>query len=187
MRSFSPKGFTLLETMVYIGIFSVVLPAFTIFVLHSWQQQIGFDARMRLEQSTSLIFLEVSNSLTEADAILVSTSTLATDTSILRFQDANGAAVVIDVSSTTVNFSGTNQTVRRLRLQRGSSTPVWLTEPEHDVTQWRVEVVRNTTNVLTGLRVSLDAQLLNTSGNVYRNATFAADTTFALSPHTIEL
>lgn len=186
MRHQPPRGMTLLETVLYIGVISIVLPTFTIFVLHVWQQQIKFDARMRLEQTSALVFLELSHDLTEADAIQVSTSTLGTDASVLRFKDKDGTAMVIELVSTTISFSGTNQTVRRLRLTRGSNTPVWLTEPEHDVTQWRVDVVRNATSVLTGLRVSFDAALINNTNKIYRDATFAGDTTFALSPSTLE-
>lgn len=187
MRKILPKGITLLETIMYIGIVGIVLPAFTLLVLHVWDEQIGFDARMRLEQTTSLVFLEATSSITESDAILISTSTLGTDTSILRFQDANGATVMIDLVSTTVSFAGTNQNVRRLRMQKGGASPTWLTEPEHDITQWRVDSVRDTNNVLTGLRISINAELINKTGNVYRNATFTANTTVALSPHTTEL
>lgn len=187
MRNTFPKGVTLLETTLYIGIIGVMLPAFTVFVLHMWEAQTGFDARMRIEQTASLIFLEATHSITEADAIRVSTSTFGTDTGVFRFTDKNSTEVIIDVASTTVSFAGVNQTVRRLRMQRGASAAVWLTDPEEDVTQWRIDPVRNATNVLTGIRISFDAELLNKTGKVYRNATFAGDTTIALSPHTTEL
>lgn len=182
-----PKGVTLLETMLYIGMIGIILPSFTLFVLHIWNEQIGFDARMRLEQTTALILLETTHEITEADAIQISTSTLASDTSIFKFKDENGGDVTIDSTSITVSFSGVNQTVRRLRMQRGAAAAVWLTDPEQNVTQWRVEAVRNASNVLTGIRVSFDVELLNKTGKVYRNATFAGDTTIALSPHTTEL
>lgn len=187
MQNRFPKGVTLLETMLYIGIIAIVLPSFTIFILHVWNQQVGFDARMRLEQTTSLVLLEATHEITEADSIQISTSTLGTDTSVFKFKDENGADVTIDSTSTTVSFSGVNQTVRRLRMQRGAAAAVWLTDPEQHVTQWRIEAVRNATNVLTGIRISLDAELLNKTGKAYRNATFAGDTTVALSPHTTEL
>lgn len=186
MRAF-PKGITLLETVLYIGILSIVLPTFTVFMLHIWQQQVGFDARMRLEQSSSMLFLELSNDLIESDSIQVSTSTLGTDSSVLRFKDAAGGNVVIDVATTTVAFNGTNQTVHRLRMQQGAAAAVWMTEPEHDVKQWRVDAVRNATGTLTGLRVSYNAEQINKTGNAYRKATFTATTVFALSPHTTEL
>lgn len=187
MRQTFPKGVTLLETVIYIGIIGIVMPSFTMFVLQMWNEQVGFDARMRLEQTTSLVFLEATQEITEADSIRVSTSTLSTDTSVFRFKDENGTDVVLDTTSTTVSFSGVNQTVRRLRMQRGAAAAVWLTDPEQNVTQWRVDAVRNGTNVLTGIRISFDLELLNKTGKVYRNATFAGDTTIALSPHTTEL
>ncbi len=186
MKCSPPRGVTLLETVLYIGLIAILLPAFIIFVQQVWQQQIGFDARLRLEQTTALTFLEMTHAITEASAILVSTSTLGTDASILRFQDKNGTEVLIEHLSTTVAFSETNQTVRRLRLQRGNDDPVWLTEPEHDVTQWRVDPVRDESGILTGLRLQFAAELLNASGNVYRNAVISTSTTFALSPQTGE-
>ncbi len=187
MKNALPKGITLLETMLYIGIIAIALPAFTVLILHVWDEQVGFDARMRLEQTTSLFFQEAVSEITEADTILVSTSTLGTDTSVLRFRDANGVSVTIDLVSTTVSFSGTNQTVRRLRTQHGTDAPTWITDPEHDISQWRVDAVRNSSSTLTGLRVSINAALINSSGNIYRDATFSTSTTIALSPHTTEL
>ncbi len=186
MKLLPHKGMTLLETVLYIGIISIVLPTFTIFVFHVWQQQVKFDARMRLGQTSSLIFFELSHNLTEADAIQISASTLGTDNSILRFKDKNGTNLVIDSVSTTIDFSGTNQTVRRLRFTRGNDTPVWLTEPEHDVSKWRVDSVRDNNGVLTGLRVSFDVGLINSDGRIYRSATFSGATTFVLSPSTLE-
>lgn len=187
MRKLPPRGLTLIETVIYIGVISFILPAFIVLVLRVWQQQIGFDARLRLEQTSSLIFLELASAITEADAIRVSSSALGTDASSLVFEDQNGTVVTIDLVSTSISFSGTNQTVRRLRLTRGTETPVWLTEPEHDVTQWRVEAVRDSGNALTGLRFSFDAELINSTGQVFRRASFAGDTTVALSPNTAEL
>lgn len=182
-----PRGITLLETAIYIGLFSMVLPAFVMFVFHIWQGQVAFDARTRLEQTSALVFLETTHALTEADSIRISTSTLGTDSSVLRFTDASGTEIIIDVASTSIDFGGTTHNIRRLRMQRGAATAVWLTDPELDVTQWRVDAVRNSTNTLTGMRINFDATLMNASGKVYRTATFAGDTTIALSPHTTEL
>lgn len=181
-----PKGITLLEMVLYIGLFMIVVPSFTLFIVHIWQQETGFDARIRLEQTAALIFLEATQSITEADAITLSTSNLGTDASTLRFTDANGSAVVLDTSLESIDFNGTTQSVRRLRLQRGGNPAVWLTDPEQQVTQWRIDAVRNSAGTLTGLRFQFDAELLNKTSNISRNATFAADTVIALSPHTIE-
>lgn len=187
MRLRFHRGITLLETVIYIGLFSIVLPAFVVFVFHIWQEQVALDARTRLEQTSALVFLEATHAITEADSIRVSTSTLGTDSSVLRFKDASGTEMIIDVTSTSIEFGGTTHTVRRLRMQRGAAAAVWLTDPELDVTQWRVDAVRNSTNVLTGIRINFDATLINATGKVYRTATFAGDTTIALSPHTTEL
>lgn len=182
-----PRGVTLLETMIYIALFVMIIPTFTLFIMHVWQEQINFDGRMRVEQTASLIGLELQQAIAEADAITTSTSTLGSDSGVLRFRDAENIAVVIDVVTTVISFTGTDQTVHRLRMQRGTDAAVWLTEPEQDVLQWRVDAVRNDANALTGLRIGLNVELLSSdAATPYRNAAFDADTTIALSPHTIE-
>jgi hypothetical protein len=186
MKSHAEKGVTLLETMLYIGMIGIILPAFTLFVLYVWQDQIGFEAKTRLDQTTSLIFLEMAQEIPEAQDILISTSTLGTDTSALRFTDENGSAVVIELVSTSITFGQTNHTIRRLRMTRGALEATWLTEPEHDVLQWRIDAVRNSVGTLTGLQMQLSVELLNQSENIYRNAIFSKTTTIALSPHTTE-
>lgn len=172
--------------MLYIAILAIVLPAFTIFISHIWQQESGRNAQVRLEQTASLLFLELSHSLTEADAILTNTSTLGTDASIFSFKDANGTTVTIDLVPTTVAYASGDQTVNRLRLTRGSEAAVWLTEPEHNVATWRVDAVRNDAAVLTGVNIGFSIQSLNNTNNPYREAAFTATTTFALSPHALE-
>lgn len=186
MRLRAQNGITLLETMLYIAIVAIVMPAFILFITQIWQQESGHKFEIRIEQSTSLLFLELSHAITESDAIMTSTSTLGTNPSILRFKDANGTIVTLDRVTTTVAYASGDQTINRLRLTRGSEAAIWLTEPEVDVSIWRVDPVRNSTNVLTGVRMNLELGMLNASNNAYRHADFAADTTLALSPHTLE-
>ncbi|MFA5946901.1 MAG: hypothetical protein WC813_02650 [Patescibacteria group bacterium] len=179
------KGTTLLETVLYIGIVMIVLPTFVMFLINLWQTYTLLDARSRIEQTASVVFLELQNSLTEADAISISTSTLANDSGVLKFLDATGQLVTIDRPTVAVTLVGAPQNVRRLRMQKGTNPATYLTDPEIDVTQWRIEAIR-TDATLSGLRISYDMAMLNPGIGAYRHSAFSADTTFALSGHTIE-
>ncbi|MFA5945307.1 MAG: hypothetical protein WC802_00140 [Patescibacteria group bacterium] len=179
------KGTTLLETVLYIGIFMIILPTYVLFLVQLWQSHASLDARSRMEQTAAMVFLELQNSLTEADAINVSTSAFANDDGVLKFLDGAGQLVTIDRPAVLIILPTANQTVHRLRMQRGTGTAEYLTDPEIDVTQWRIEPVRAGTT-LTGLRVSYDTAMLNPLAGVYRRSAFTADTTLSLSGHTTE-
>lgn len=176
----------MLETVLYIGMIAILLPASVSFVLQLEQQRGVADARTRMEQTAGLVFAQLTTDFAAADGVRVSTSTLGVNPSTFRFTDAGGTAVVIDAPTVSVAFPGGTQDVRRLRMQVGAASPVYLTDGDIDVTQWQVVALRDSANVLTGVRVSLDMAMIAATTDAYRKATFTGDTTIALSPHTIE-
>lgn len=186
MWSHLPQGTSLIETVIYIGLIVITLPAFVIFILHTQSQYVLFDARTRMEQTAALTFSELQTTFTAADAITTSTSTLGVNPSVLRFQNASGNTVVIDAPTVATAFPSGMQNVRRLRMQVGASPAVYLTDGDIDVTEWQVSAVRNSVGTLTGVRVNIDFAMLGATNGVYRGSTFSADTTFGLSPHAIE-
>lgn len=185
MRTHFPKGTSLLETVLYIGLVVLTLPTLTVFLLHMQVQHVLFDTRTRMEQTAALTFSELQTTLTAADAITTSTSTLDVNPSILRFQDASGTTIVIDCPTVSVAFPSGTQNVRRLRMQTGANPAIYLTDGDIDVTTWQVSTVKNSTNVVTGLRISTGFSMLGKVNGIARGITFSDDTTFSLSPHTI--
>lgn len=181
----NPKGITLIETIVYIALFMIILPAYMLFLLQIWGTNISLDERTRMEQTSALVFLELQSALTEADAINVSTSTLNNSNGILKFLDSSGQLIIIDRPTTSITFSDVPTNVNRLRMQKGSNPAVYLTDPEINVSEWRIEAVRDGSD-LSGLRISLDLEMLNSAADVYRQSSLSADTTFSLSGHTTE-
>lgn len=177
---------TLLETVLYIGVFMVAMPMLVSFIVQVHRQSNLFDTRTRMEQTAGLVFADLADLVTSADAVRVSTSTLAANPSTLRLTDADGALVVVDCPTVAVDFAGTTQQVRRLRMQVGANPAVYITDNDLDVTEWQVTAIRDSAGVLTGLRVNMDFAMVNPTGDAYRSATFAADTTLPLSPHTTE-
>lgn len=182
----APKGLTLLEMVIYIGLLTLAVPGAVAFLLRLQQSSIQADARMRMEQTAAVVLSEMQNSLTAADAISTSSSTLNTTFSTLHFTNDSGTIIIIDAPSTTATFPGGTQTVRRLRMQVGANPAVFLTDPEIDVTEWNVVALRNAGGTLTGLRISMDYAMLFADTNAYRHAKFSGDTTIGLQPHTIE-
>lgn len=179
-----PRGITLIETVIYIGLFMIILPTFVLFLLQIWQTHISLDARSRMEESAALIFLELQNSIAQAGHITTSTSTLANDNGVIKFTDNTGQLVTIDRPAVTINLTGVDQTVHRLRMQKGAAAAVYLTDPEIDVTKWRIDTVK-ISSTLVGLRFSLSMGMLN-PGAAYRKAAFVETTTLALSANTTE-
>ncbi|HCC83362.1 TPA: hypothetical protein DEP96_00770 [Candidatus Uhrbacteria bacterium] len=185
MLAKSPRGVSLLETVLYIGLLAIILPAMAVFFLQVQLQHVAFDARTRLEQTAALTFSELQNNLTSAQTITTSTSTLGVNPSILRFTNSAGATVVIDRPTVSTSFPSGSQNVRRLRLQTGTAPAVYLTDSDVDVATWQVSTIKNSANILTGLRFSVNFALLGATQSVYRKATFTSDTTISLAPQTI--
>ena len=73
----------------------------------------------------------------------------------------------------------------RLRKQVGASSSVWVTDGNVDVTSWRVDVVRDSSNALTGLTIDLDMDLLYTGAGLQGG--YDGQTTISLMPHTTEI
>lgn len=180
-----PKGTTLLETVLYIGIFMILLPTFVLFILQLWQTDVSLDARGRMEQTASTVFLELQNSLTESTTINVTGSTFGNDNGVLKFTNTAGQLVTIDRPTVPITFGEITQDVHRLRWQEGTDPAIYITDQEVDVTKWRIDAVRSG-STLTGLRISYDTAVTNLNVNAYRKTSFAANTTFSLSGQTIE-
>lgn len=181
------KGMTLLEVVLYIGMIMIVLPAMVTFVFHLQGQQGMFDARTRMGQSAEAVRSVLAHTLVSADAVRTSTSTLGANPSTLRLVDVDGVAVVVDCPTVSVTFpGGAVEDVRRVRMQVGAAAPVYLTDSDIDVTSWRVDTVRDSANVLTGLRVNLAFAMLAPTTSVLRTEEFTGTTTYDLSPQTLE-
>jgi hypothetical protein len=180
-----PRGVSFLETVLYIALLAIILPAMVVFLLQIEIEHVTFDARTRMEQTAALSFSELQTTLTAAKAITTSTSTLGVNPSVLRFQDASGTTITIDCPSVSVTLPGGTQSVRRLRIQTGNSPAVYLTDSDIDVSNWQVTAVNNSKGLLTGLRFNVSLIMLGVTQGVYRGANFTSDTTISLSPHTI--
>lgn len=181
------KGITLVETLVYIALLALILPPLVISLIRVTRQVSLLDIRNRINTTTTLVSSELTKDLTEATQIRVSQSTLGSSPSTFVFLDSTGQVVTIDRPSVVVSYSGGNQITHRLRMTKGSSPSIYLTDPDLDVVSWQVDTVNNSSSVLTGIRFHLDLATGNQSlTDPFLQARFVSDFTVNLQPQTIQ-
>jgi hypothetical protein len=182
----SPKGVTLVETILYVGLLAVIVTAFVGLLSQLTVIQARTSTGGRLAENAAIALHFVSTSLPSAQSVNISGSTLGSQTSVLRYTNAAGTAVIIDTAVVPITFSGVTQNVRRLRYQAGGVTS-YLTDAEVNVVTWQVDDVRTSANDLSGLNIVLEVEILNEQATGYRQGTVRHQTTVSLTPLTTEL
>ena len=181
------KGFSLIETVLYIGILAIVLPLLMGTFLLITQRHNTIDFRTRAEQQAAQVFSTLSYELAEAAAIDVTNSTLGVDESVFIYQDQAGVFVTIDAPITTEEIGGHEKSIHRLRFQRTGESAVWVTDYRANVTVWNVDVVRDGSGTLTGMNFSLTVDMLDSTGVIFDSASIDTTTTISLQPQLTEL
>lgn len=173
------KGITLVETMVVIALLIIILPVTVSTLVRLGKESAYFSLLQRINSSSNLVLSELSNELTSAKSFSISSSTLGINSSTFIFIDRNNDTVTIDRPLVTVSLPGGDQEVHRLRLTRGTEE-VWLTDSDIDVTNWTVDIIRNSSGVLSGLRIQTTFAAANKENLPLRNAELSTDFTIAL-------
>lgn len=181
------KGVTLLETILAVSVLVILLPVLVLTLLRLNKESSFFSTQQRIINTQSLVFSELSSELISAQAVNVAGSIFGINPSSLIFNDQNGLTVTIDCPNVSVSFPGGPQTVHRLRLQRSSGENIYLTDADLDVTNWTVYVVRNSDNLLTGLRFLTTFSIANKEDLPFRNLEIPTDFTIALPGSVQEL
>ncbi len=186
MRSTSPRGVTLVETILYVGLLALLVSAFVALLSQLTIIQARTSTGGRLAENAAMALHFATASLPSAQSVDVSSSTLGTATSVLHYTNAAGTSVILDTVIVPITFSGVTQNVRRLRYQAGGVTS-YLTDAEVNVVTWQVDDVRTTANNLSGLNITLELEILNEEATGYRQGTVHHRTTISLTPLTTEL
>ena len=186
MRSINQKGFSLVETIIYIGILAVVLPAMVLLLIGMTEQTQLIDTRARIEQRAATLQTEIARSLVSATAVDVTQSVFGSPEGKLVYINDAGETITISNKSTDVFFSNGPKTIQRISYIRGANEEVWLTDPDMNVTSLQFDAVRDSSMTLTGINLDFSIELSNPD-SVYRSANFSASSTTALQGQTIEL
>lgn len=158
------KAFTLIETLIYIAILALVLPAISLFMVNTISRQHQITARIDIEENSAMILDELRYELQHAQSIQISTSTFNTTSSVLRFTDRAGIATSILVVNDTYTGEGQSRIIRRLQSTRSGVTQ-WLTDNNVAISSFFINPVRDTSGDLTGINMSitLEPHVMTTS------------------------
>ena len=181
------RGITILETVLYIGLFAVIIPAATVFFLQFAQTNDLSARRAQMEQAAGMTISHMNTELARANAWNITGSTLGSVNSVFVYTNHVGESVTIERALDTVDFDGTPQTVGRLRTLVGADPAEWITPPQINVVVFQLDEVENSLGATAGLNIALELFMLNPSGGPFRGAEFASQITFALRPATIVL
>ena len=152
------KGFTLVEMITYIAIFSVIL--FVIVQLF-WQVQISSirsKASSEVKENVAQIVEIFKYNIRGADDIYVGDSVFNTHPGILSIQ--NESTIIIDTYTKDVILDGRSNTIRKLRYKKGSDPSVDLSSDRVNVENF---VVRNLTQGVNpnNIKMELTISYLN--------------------------
>lgn len=182
----SKQGFSLIETVLYIGLLAIVLSVFASALLRMTLQYQSIDPRVRMEQRAAIVFDQLSYDVSDAASIDTTNSSLGSHPSRLEIVNDAGQSIRVEVVEDTVAFVGGDESVDRLRYRVGSDDVVWMTDPDMEVTEWVVEAVRDSAGTLTGLNIHLSIEMREATG-VYRGTSFEEDLTLSLQAPTTEI
>jgi len=180
------KGFSLIETVLYLGLFSILIPSFLLMTLGFVQKSDVIDVRVRMEEKAGIIISELQNELLQADSIDVTNSTFGTSDSSLVYVNSLGSSITIDRVEDAIQFVDGEQQINRLQRQSLSGNE-WMTDADMEVTVWNVDIVRDSAGTLTGLNFQLIFHILNSDGSPFRDVEVSVDTTIHLQFQTTEL
>lgn len=180
------RGFSLIETILYIGLLAVLMPTFVIVTLGYIQKSDMVNPRIRMEEKAATLFSELHSQLTQAQSIVVTASSLGSDDSSFVFVDANGTTVTMSRVTGTITFVGGDQDVERLAWTTASGSE-WITDADMSVDAWNVSVVRDADGTLTGVNFLITVSVLNPDGSPFRDISLSSDTTVQLQPYIVEL
>ncbi|MEK7108455.1 MAG: hypothetical protein AAB898_02180 [Patescibacteria group bacterium] len=183
---YNTDGITLLEVVLYIGLFAIVILAATSFFLQFAQSRELFTRRAQMEQTAGIVLAYANTELSGADTWDTGSSSLGVANGALVYTNDDGVQVTLDRPTEVVDFNGTPQSVHRLRRTASGSTSEWITPSSITVEtfQWQEVTVSGST---TGLNLILEMRMINPSGSPFRSAVFSSQTTFLLEAGTIAL
>jgi len=181
-HSKNTKGLSLIETVIYLAILMMVLPAMVLFLLRGVEYVHTIDLRVRIEQTGSILLQKMNELLLTARAVDVTHSSLGVDDSVFIFINKGGEQMMMQRVDEEYLFLDAPRTVSRLQVQKEGEDPYWLTDQDMQVEQWRVDAVRNSSGDLTGLRFTVRINALDPKEG--DPSVFEASTTIVLENQT---
>jgi type II secretory pathway pseudopilin PulG len=181
------RGLTLIETLIYMGVLGVCMTAFFGILSQMLTVHARNSTRSRLAESAWLALNTLVANLEVAQAVDTTNSTLSSSPSALFFTLNDGTDVAVDVEQTPVDLNGNIGVVPRLHYALIGSEDNYITDSDVEVWMWKVEPVRDSGGVLTGLNLYLGIQVLNRQSLGYQQGRILYQTTVNFVAPTIEI
>ncbi|MBU4315364.1 hypothetical protein KJ673_03080 [Patescibacteria group bacterium] len=180
------NGFTLIETVLYIGLIMILLPSMVLILLAVEKNQAHSSTHMFIEQTSAILFSEFSNELLDAYSINTTSSTFDSNQSELVFQKSQNSPVFgLAFETDTVEIGSVEYNIGRIKYS--DLEDHWLTPEQISVTEFRIEPVRNNDGDLTALNIKLELSPLAVSTEMDQANILDTQTTFYLFSPVTEL
>ncbi len=189
MRFFKDtRGLTLIETIIYMGILTILLSAFLGILTQMLTVHARNSQRSRLAESAWTALNTLIVNLETANAVTSTSSVYDTDLGLLVFKNADGVDITVDTEVQTQNINGNIFDVNRLRyVVSGAGHTTYITDSDVEVWLWEITPVRNADGILTGLNLSLGIEVMNRQAFGYQQGRILYTTTVHLNSQTQEL
>ncbi len=153
-------GFTLIELVLYMALIAILIPSVVLVLLTVNKNQQHVYLRTEIQNTAAIILSEIEHEIMHASKINISSSTLDSDQSVLEYVDSGNILHRFQYATDTVEFSSTQYNIGRLQFYDGGYS--WLTSENIIVSVFRIESVRNSDSLLTGLNIHLTLTPLTT-------------------------
>lgn len=165
------KGFTLIETLIYIAIIGTAVTSFVVFAISIGEPRNKTFVTQEVQANMRTAMDLVSQRIRAATGVNAGTSTFGSDPGVLSLVMADSSK-----NPTVIDLSVDNGI---LRITEGVSSPVAITSDEVQVTNL---VFTNLTpsGERESIRVALTIEYNNTSGDVEFNYAQSATTTITI-------
>lgn len=160
MRRTSQRGFTLLESLLYVAILGIAVTIITSLAVALLEFDVRGSVRIEVEAAARRVFEVVEEAVHAAAAIDTANSTFASDQGRLTLTMRDAAR-----SPTVFSLSGV-----RLEMSEAGGDTVALTPAAVEVARFRLTHLQPT-NAEPGVRIELDLRALNPAADPARALT----------------
>ncbi|GAB4158020.1 MAG: hypothetical protein Fur003_1760 [Candidatus Dojkabacteria bacterium] len=139
------KGITLIETLVYLGLFGIIFIMIIQFLFSVTDNNTLVQNRISVNRYKLYIFEHLTETFDQADSIDEANSLFNSDSGTLNLEDLNGEEFTYTINSGNLSFN-----------RNGETTDI--TPNEIRISQFRPEAIRNSANEIIGTKITIAYQ-----------------------------
>ncbi len=180
------SGVTLIEMVIYIAFIAILLPGIVYALVEIQKYTKVTKDHIYIEQTSSLLVLELKDELLTAQSIISSSSTFGIDYSELVYVDDEGNQKTVLLQNDSWLGTETPQLISRIQTVSVTDGEEWLTTNEIDVQKFIIRPVYANSK-LVGLRFEIEMSPIFYDQAKEDSSVLDLQTIFELSPYVQEL